>query len=73
MSSACSGSPTGWRRIGAGPAPDAIFDELDAINAVVQPMERQFAAILLHGAAKVRLHRGRELLRARMRDGVVPS
>ncbi len=43
-----------WRKPGAGPASADVVRELDAINAAVEPMERQFADTLLRGAAKVR-------------------
>ena len=43
-----------WRTPGAGPAPPALVRELDAINAVLQPMERRFADTLLRGSMKVR-------------------
>ena len=43
-----------WREPGAGPVAPEVLAELDAINAILQPMERDFAENLLRGARKVR-------------------
>ena len=43
-----------WRTPGAGPAPAELVRELETINDILWPMERQFADTLLKGAAKVR-------------------
>ena len=44
-----------WRRPGAVPVADTTLRELDAANAAVMPLERQFADILMRGARHARL------------------
>ena len=44
-----------WATPGAGPVPDALLSDMHGISVTLDPLERRFAAILLEGAAQVRI------------------